>query len=68
MKNNVGTIDKTVRILIAVAIIVLYFTHILTGILGIVLLVVAGVLILTSIAGICPLYSVLKVTTLGKKK
>jgi hypothetical protein len=68
MKNNVGTIDKTVRILIAVAIIVLYFTQILTGILGIVLLVVAGVLILTSIAGICPLYSALKVTTLGKKK
>jgi hypothetical protein len=68
MKNNVGTIDKTIRILIAVAIITLYFTQILTGILGIVLLVVAGVLILTSIAGICPLYSVLKVTTLGKKK
>jgi hypothetical protein len=68
MKNNVGTIDKAIRILIAVAIIALYFTHIISGIFGIVLLVVAGVLILTSIAGICPLYSVLKVNTIGKKK
>lgn len=56
MKKNIGTIDKVVRILIAVAVAVLYFTHIISGTLGIVLLILAGVLVLTSLVGICPLY------------
>jgi len=56
MKKNIGTIDKVVRILIAVAVAVLYFTNIVSGTLGVVLLVLAGVLVLTSLVGICPLY------------
>jgi hypothetical protein len=56
MKKNIGTIDKVVRILIAVAVAVLYFTHIISGTLGIVLLILAGVLVLTSLVGICPIY------------
>jgi hypothetical protein len=56
MKKNIGTIDKVVRILVAVAVVILYFTDIISGTLGIVLLVLAGVFVLTSLVGICPLY------------
>jgi hypothetical protein len=56
MKKNIGTLDKVVRILVAVAVVILYFTHIISGTMGIVLLVLAGVFVLTSLVGICPLY------------
>ena len=67
MKKNMGTIDKVIRILVAVVIAVLYFTHILYGTLGIILLVVAGIFVLTSIFSICPLYIPFGLNT-GKKE
>ncbi|MFA5047166.1 MAG: DUF2892 domain-containing protein [Paludibacter sp.] len=67
MKSNMGTIDKAVRILIALVFIGLYFTNIISGTLGIVLLVLAGVFILTSLISFCPLYLPLGINT-GKKK
>jgi len=56
MKKNMGTIDKVIRILIAIVIIVLYFTNVITGTLGIILLIVAALFILTSLLGFCPGY------------
>ena len=67
MKKNMGTIDKVIRILIAIVIAVLFFTKVITGALGIFLLVVAGVFVLTSIIGFCPLYSPLKMNTAKKE-
>ena len=63
MKKNLGTIDKVIRILVAVVFAVLYFTHVVSGTLGIVLLVLAGVFILTSLLSICPLYMILGLNT-----
>lgn len=62
-----GLIDKVIRILIAVVIIVLYFTHVISGLLGIILLILAGVFILTSFLGFCPLYLPFGLNT-GKKE
>ena len=56
MKKNVGTIDKVVRILVAVVISGLYFSNIISGTVAIVLLILAGVFILTSFMSFCPLY------------
>lgn len=56
MKKNVGTTDKVIRVLLAAAIVILYFTHVITGTLGIILLILAGILVVTSIFSICPLY------------
>jgi hypothetical protein len=67
MKKNVGTIDKVVRILISVAVISLYFTHVLSGTAGIILLVVSGILVITAFTGLCPLYLLLGLNT-GKEK
>jgi len=57
MKKNMSTADRIVRILIAAIIGVLYFTDIVTGTLGIVLLVLAGVFLLTGFISSCPLYT-----------
>jgi len=56
MKKNMGTIDKVIRILVAVVFVVLYFTHVISGTLGIILLILAAVFVVTSILGFCPLY------------
>ena len=56
MKANMGTIDKTIRILVALVIIVLYFMNQITGTAAIILLLFAGIFILTSFMSFCPLY------------
>jgi len=56
IKKNMGTVDKVIRILVAVVIAVLFFTNIITGILGIVLLVLAGIFVIVSLISFCPLY------------
>jgi hypothetical protein len=66
MKKNMGTVDKVIRLLVAVVVLVLYFTHVISGTLGIILMAVAGILAVTSIFGVCPLYMPLGLNT-GKK-
>jgi hypothetical protein len=43
MKKNMGSTDKLIRIIIAIIVAVLYFTGTLTGTIGIIALVIAGV-------------------------
>jgi hypothetical protein len=63
MKSNMGIADRVIRVIIAAVIATLYFTHILSGTLGIVLMVVSGVFVLTSLISFCPLYRIIGVTT-----
>jgi len=63
MKKNLGSSDKLFRILAAVVIAVLFYTGTITGTLGIVLLVVAGVLVITSLVSFCPLYAIFGMNT-----
>lgn len=56
MKENMGKIDRILRIMLALVIAVLFFTHLISGTLGIILLVLAGILLFTSLIGSCPLY------------
>ena len=51
-----GMADRIVRILVAVVIAILYFTHVINGTLAIILLALAGIFILTSFMSFCPLY------------
>jgi len=67
-KKNMGDGDRTIRILIAALIIILYLGDIFTGTPGIVLLIVAGVFLLTSFFGSCPLYSLFGINTCKVKK
>lgn len=56
MKQNMGSIDKVIRLLVAVIIAILYFTNVVSGTIAIVLLILAVVFALTSLVGVCPLY------------
>ncbi|MEO7316234.1 MAG: DUF2892 domain-containing protein [Ginsengibacter sp.] len=66
MRANINSTDKVVRILLAVVAVVLYFTGTVTGTPGIILLIVGGILLLTSLISFCPIYHLLGIST--KKK
>jgi len=68
MKTNVGSTDKVVRLALAIVLIVLFYKSILSGILGIIALIVAFVLTLTSLIGFCPLYTLFGINTAKKKE
>jgi hypothetical protein len=68
MKKNMGTIDKSVRILIALVVAVLFFTNVISGTLALVLLILSAVFLLTSFISFCPLYIPFGINTIGKKK
>jgi len=67
MKKNIGTIDKVIRILLAIVAVSLYFTHVITGVWAIVLLIISGILVLTSLISFCPLYFPFGINTTKKK-
>jgi hypothetical protein len=66
MKPNMGSTDKIIRIAIAAVIALLFFLDVISGTLGVVLLVFAGVFVLTSLISYCPLYPVFKMDTSKK--
>lgn len=67
MKKNMGTADKVIRVLVALVIAVLVYAEVLTGTLAIVLLVLAGIFVLTSLLGFCPLYLPFGISTCKKE-
>ena len=67
MKKNMGTTDRVIRLIIAAIIGVLYYTGTISGTLGIVLLVLAGVFVLTSFVSFCPLYAPFGISTCSTK-
>ncbi len=68
MKKNMGNADRIIRVIIAVIVAVLYFTNVITGTLGIVLLALAGVFVLTSLMSFCPLYTPFGLSTCKVKE
>lgn len=68
MKKNMGSADRIIRLIIAAVIAVLFFTNVVSGTLGIVLLVAAGVFALTSLISFCPLYPLVGINTCPKDK
>lgn len=59
MKQNLNSIDRIIRLVIAAVAAFLFFNGTLTGGLGIAALVVAVVLALTSLVSFCPIYAML---------
>lgn len=68
MKKNMGNVDRIARVLIAIVLTVLYYTNVITGTLGLVLVIVAGVFVLTSLISFCPLYTIFGMNTCPMKK
>jgi hypothetical protein len=55
--------DRVIRTIVAVIFAYLYFSGIVTGTLGIVLLVLGGVFLITSLIAVCPLYLPFNIST-----
>jgi hypothetical protein len=67
MKKNMGNLDRSLRLLGAAVLIVLYLLNVITGTLAIVCLVIAAMLIITSFISFCPLYLPFKISTRKKE-
>ncbi|MBN2172623.1 MAG: DUF2892 domain-containing protein [Bacteroidales bacterium] len=67
MKTNMGSTDRIIRLILAIVIGVLYFTNVLSGVLGIILLILAIIFLLTSLISFCPLYVPMGMSTKKKK-
>jgi hypothetical protein len=63
MKKNMSSADRIIRLIISVIMVALYFTNVVGGTIGIILLVVAGVFTLTSLISFCPLYAIFGIST-----
>lgn len=68
MKKNMGTLDRTVRIILSIVFAVLFFTGTVSGALGMALLLAGGIFLATSLISFCPLYTALGINTCGVKK
>jgi hypothetical protein len=68
MKKNMGTADRVIRAIVAVVIGFLYFTGAISGTLAVILGIVAVLLLLTSITGVCPGYMPFGISTMKKGK
>lgn len=68
MKKNMSGADRVIRIGIAVIIALLYFFNKISGTSAIVLLVIAGIFILTGFVSFCPLYLPFRISTREKQK
>ena len=66
MKKNMGTIDRAIRIILAIVVIVLYLSGSISGSAAIILGIVALVFIITGLIGFCRLYVPLKISTIKK--
>jgi len=67
MKSNVGSVDRIVRMILGIVLIIAYLGNFLTGTLGLVLLIVGLVLAVTSVFSFCPLYRIFRISTNTKK-
>jgi len=66
MKKNMGTIDRVIRIVLAIVVAILYMNGSITGTAAIILGILAVVFILTGLIGFCPLYVPFKISTIKK--
>lgn len=63
MKKNMGSIDKIIRIALAVIVAILYFTNTISGTLALILGAFAIVFFITSFISFCPLYLLFGIST-----
>ncbi len=68
MTANIGTVDRAIRFLVAFVILILLVTGTVRGTLAIVLGIIGAAMLITAFVRYCPLYPVLKISTLKKPK
>ena len=67
MKKNMGSADRIIRTIVAIVLGILYYTDVISGTVGLVLVILAGVFLLTSLVSFCPLYAPFGISTCAVK-
>ena len=67
MINNMGKIDRIIRVIVAVVIAVLWYYKQMTGLAAMILGLIAVLFIVTGAMGYCPIYHLLGLSTKEKK-
>lgn len=62
-----GSFDRFFRVMLALTVAMLWYLNVINGTLAIVLLILAGIFVITSVVGFCPLYTLLGVNTCSHK-
>ena len=62
-----GTLDRGLRIIIAIVASIFYFGGAMTGILGTIVLVLSIIFLITGFVGFCPIYAPLGLSSVMKK-
>jgi len=65
-EKNVGTIDRVIRIIVGIALLLAFALNMAAAPLSYLVLLIGIILLVTGAAGTCPAYSVLGMNTLGK--
>lgn len=68
LKKNLGVSDRVIRIVLAVIIVIAYFTGLLTGVVATILIVLAAAIGITGSIGWCPVYLPFGLNTYVSKK
>jgi hypothetical protein len=63
MKTNESNLDRIIRVVLGIVLLVLYFTNVVSGTMGIIFIILGAIALLTGIVGFCPLYALLKIRT-----
>jgi hypothetical protein len=68
MEINMSAADRAIRLLLVAIIAILYFTDNVSGMVAIILGILAVIFAFTSFMGFCPMYYPFKVSTIRKKR
>lgn len=66
IKANEGTLDRILRVVLGLILLILALLQVVGGIWLWVAAIVGAILLVTGLVGFCPLYTLLKINTCGK--
>lgn len=66
LPQNMHLIDRLIRAIFVIAVVILYFMHQITGTALIILGIIAVIFLITACIGFCPIYYALGISTKGK--
>ncbi len=67
MKKNMANLDRIIRTLLVAGVVILYATGVISGTLAVILAIMSVIFLVTSFTGLCPLYSLLGISTRRQK-
>ena len=68
MQKNISKCDRMARFIVAIILVALYGTNVISGTLGVIALVVVAVMVVTAAVSFCPLYKIIGMNPCGESK